>query len=117
MEPDPPSTDRRENLRHRALKEAQIVIKGSSTIDCVVRNMSAAGARLGLRSTIDVPDQFDLLIVREDLLHPCQKIWRTGDTLGVNFTGEPRRRILKLKAQAAFSSAKTDSRRTGPAFS
>ncbi|HEV7277210.1 MAG TPA: PilZ domain-containing protein [Devosiaceae bacterium] len=70
--------------RHRTLKGARIVFNGGrSTIDCTVRNLSVAGAKLDVASVVGVPDSFDLAM--GDELRPCRIIWRTSGQMGVEF--------------------------------
>jgi hypothetical protein len=88
--------ERRQLPRQRVLKGAIIYFnKESSSVDCIVRNLTAIGARLDLESTHFVPDRFDLLIKQEHQLYPAELVWRGAKNLGIRFTGAPR----KLAAQ------------------
>lgn len=60
---------------------------GSSTIDCVVRNISDSGALLRVEGAIRIPDTFDLLI-DENERHACRVAWRKLDAIGVAFLAE-----------------------------
>ena len=70
--------------RHRTLKGGRIVFNdGRSTIDCTVRNLSEAGAKLDVSSVVGVPERFDLAIGEE--MRRCRIAWRTSAQIGVEF--------------------------------
>ncbi|MBW8298737.1 MAG: PilZ domain-containing protein [Hydrogenophaga sp.] len=80
--------ERRTATRLRALKAARIVLPGGySTFDCMVRNLSAAGAKLVLEQTFDVPDAFQLNF-EDGSVRQCTVKWRNPKELGVAFTAE-----------------------------
>ncbi len=54
-------------------------------IDCVVRNLSPAGACLELDCPGSLPDQFSLIIRPENVRRSCRLIWRGENRLGVRF--------------------------------
>jgi hypothetical protein len=84
--------NRRRSTRHRVYKEGQIVIKGRSTINCAVRDRSDTGAKLLLKEAVlELPDTFELLLVRDDLIFPVILLWRAGEHIGVRFTGQSKR--------------------------
>jgi len=57
---------------------------GQKTISCIVRQLSATGARIGLVSTSGIPANFTLRIPGGgDIL--CRLIWHTEGELGVAF--------------------------------
>jgi len=76
--------ERRRDLRRRTLKGARIVFNNrQSTIDCVVRNLSAHGALL-LVPTLGVPNEFELRL--DEASHWVRVVWRTEDRMGVAWT-------------------------------
>ena len=78
--------ERRASPRHRTLKGGKIVLDHHSVVyDCRVRNLSESGALLVLPSTVEIPDQFELRIVNEDVEVQAVVRWRTGTQLGVQF--------------------------------
>jgi hypothetical protein len=82
----------RRSQRRRVLKDGRIVIRrGWSLIDCAIRDLSAGGARLTVKPECELPKEFDLLYVTDQLLIPCEIRWRRGDRLGVRFTGPSRK--------------------------
>lgn len=77
--------DRRADPRLRALKGARIAFNnGFSTMDCMARNISPAGAKLVLRSTVGIPDSFQLTF-EDGVRRNCTVRWRTITDLGVSF--------------------------------
>lgn len=55
--------DRRRYPRSRVLQRGKIVFRnGHSVIDCVLLDLSSAGARLKLPNWLGVPDRFELRI-------------------------------------------------------
>lgn len=78
-------TDRRGAQRQRTYKGARIVLnQGYSTFDCVVRNLSENGARLGIASLVGVPDNF-WLAFDDGRRFSCRIIWRKPEEIGVEF--------------------------------
>jgi PilZ domain len=78
--------DRRKLARSRMLREGKILLNGHrSVIDCVVRNLSEAGACLQVASVIGIPPTFDLQIDREMTSRPCRAIWHAQNRIGVEF--------------------------------
>jgi hypothetical protein len=78
--------ERRKVARHRMLREGKILLNGHrSVIDCVVRNLSGAGACLQVASVIGIPPTFDLQIDHEAVSRPCRAIWHAPNRIGVEF--------------------------------
>jgi len=78
--------DRRKVARSRMLREGKILFNGHrSVIDCVVRNLSEAGACLQVASVMGIPPTFDLQIDREATSRPCQAIWHAQNRISVEF--------------------------------
>jgi hypothetical protein len=78
--------ERRAQPRHRTLKAGKIVFNHHfSVVDCTVRNLSAAGARLRVPSTVGIPDDFDLLIEPERAPRACRVAWKNEHDLGIVF--------------------------------
>ena len=77
--------EKRNALRARTFKKGRIVIKGMSTMDCVIRNMSLTGARLAVPNATALPDEFELIIGDEGLRRECEVKSRTETSAGVRF--------------------------------
>ncbi len=58
-----------------------------STIDCVIRDMGAGGARLEFGAMTDLPAEFRLLVVSTNVLVPAARVWQQGHKAGIKFTG------------------------------
>lgn len=83
--------EQRQQRRQRVFKGGKVFFNGGrSTVDCLIRDMTTAGARLKLESTGDVPDAFDLLVDQEQQVYPAEVAWRDMTSMGVRFTGAPR---------------------------
>jgi PilZ domain len=79
--------ERKPHPRRRTLKPAKIVFdRRNCVIDCMVRNVSAAGACLELPSTVGVPDRFDLMVATETYPRHCRVAWKDDTRVGVTFT-------------------------------
>lgn len=77
--------EKRETIRHRVLKGGHVVFNdGRSTISCIAREMSDAGAKLRFETVIGVPERFTL-VLHDGSRHECEVRWRTANELGVEF--------------------------------
>ena len=77
--------NRRESERQRCFECTRIVFnEGETSIDCVVRDVSANGARLVFDDTLGIPSAFKLVSSNGEE-HPCVVKWRTNVSLGVAF--------------------------------
>ena len=84
--------DKRRAPRKRILKGATIAFNDrSSTMSCVVRDISDTGARLRLTKGQVVPSRFELFIDIDGIEVPCAVAWRRGDEVGVVFEAPPTR--------------------------
>jgi hypothetical protein len=88
--PNPPEVlpvERRKVPRHRTLKAGSIRFNRAGSIDCRVRNLSAAGAMLEVAGQLGIPDEFALVIESDHVRQNCRVIWRASTRLGVAFSG------------------------------
>lgn len=76
--------ERRTIPRLRALKGGLIIYGTAPTVECVIRNISKAGALLRVAPT-GIPDEFTLVIKPEMRKQPCRVVWRSVNQIGVNF--------------------------------
>ena len=77
--------ERRRTIRRKTLKGATIVFNNAtSTLTCVVRNMSESGARLEVESSVGVPTAFTLEL-RDGRAFECAVVWRGEKAIGVTF--------------------------------
>lgn len=105
-------TERRKEHRLRSYLGGQIAFNHRrSTMDCLVRDVSARGARLAFPGPVTTPDEFDLHIPHREERHRVRVVWRQEGVVGVGFapkdTGaapislEQARRVRALEAENA----------------
>ncbi len=92
LRPQPRGAGWREHRRAprtRCLQRARCVYnKGCSTLDVLVRDISASGARICGPDVRFLPNTFEILIHRasgEDDRRYARRVWTNGDTAGVAF--------------------------------
>ena len=80
--------ERRRTARSRMIKAAQVV-SGGSSLDCVVFDLSATGARLCCQTSAEIPD---LVILRlpDGTLRPARRRWQRGAEGGFEFLSDRR---------------------------
>jgi hypothetical protein len=82
------SMEQRKQPRLRVLLKGRIHFNNSSSsIDCLVRDMSSTGARLVLSETATLPAKFDLYIPQKEKTYRATLRWRREDGIGVTFDG------------------------------
>jgi hypothetical protein len=87
----PKSDDARIAQRRRMLKSAKIAYSDRHvTINCMVRDISATGARLRVEGSVTAPDTFELLIPLDGMEANCEVVWRREADIGVRFLGAAR---------------------------
>jgi hypothetical protein len=73
--------------RIRSFLRAQIIFNNRmSTIDCIIKNISATGARIALDDALAVPTEFELSVPQKGRSHRARLVWRDKDSIGVEFT-------------------------------
>ena len=78
-------SERRISPRYPTRRSARIDIKGKEPIDCLVRDLSASGARLEVPDPRQLSDKFTLTIVGSWDRHACRVAWRKGNMVGVEY--------------------------------
>ena len=78
--------DRRQRVRDKVLYGgvAEISERGA-TLNCVVRNLSDAGACLELDGSANLPEQVNLTIARKGRSYLARMIWRQANKVGLAF--------------------------------
>lgn len=80
--------DHRDSRRERRLKAAQLVFNNDqSVIDCVLRDISATGARVRLKGVYDGPKQI-VLKISDGTTYSVDVMWNRNNELGLKFRGE-----------------------------
>ncbi|AWN37091.1 PilZ domain-containing protein [Methylobacterium radiodurans] len=83
------SAEHRNEVRQRVFLKGRISFNnGASSMDCMVRDFSASGARLALSETATLPATFDLYIPQKDRTFRATLRWRRADGIGVTFAEE-----------------------------
>jgi PilZ domain len=76
------NSDRRQAHRRKIFKSARIYWENGAWTECIVRNLSDAGAQLEISAP--VPGTFDLAIANR-LACACSVVWRQGNRVGIKF--------------------------------
>ena len=77
-------SDKRRKTRQRTFKGGSIALP-TGTVDCIVRNVSATGALLELKTPALIPNDFELIIKPELTRRSCRVVRRDALALGVSF--------------------------------
>jgi hypothetical protein len=77
--------ERRKIARTRVLKGAKFLLGKSSVRDCVVRDLTNAGAGVEVPNTIDLPEALDLTFNGSRTSRRCRLVWRKLSKTGVEF--------------------------------
>lgn len=97
------SAERRQDSRRRTLMSATLRYHDhSSTLSCMVRNMSSHGARLELPAAGWVPEHFELDIPAQNIRVPVRLAWRQPEAVGVSFAIEDGMTLKDISAIAAL---------------
>jgi hypothetical protein len=79
-------TERRKAQRHKTYKAARIAFDDRrAVINCLVKNLSDAGACIAVESPVGIPDTFNLVFDSSEPVRSCHVIWRTAKQIGVEF--------------------------------
>ena len=80
------STERRRIARQKSFLRGMIYFNNRRSVaDCLIRDISAFGARLIFSDTVTTPDVLDLYIPQKEQMLRSQVIWRGGLEVGVAF--------------------------------
>ena len=88
-------SDKRRNRRQPLSHVATIarVENGERIGECIVRDMSAGGARLVVKEPVELPKSFVLLMSKSgNVLRRCQVVWSRQNHVGVSFLGAGRKK-------------------------
>lgn len=78
--------ERRTSTRQKSFLQGRIFFNNRrSAIDCLVRDISAGGAKLIFSQTASIPDVVELFIPQKDQTLRAHVIWRSGEEAGVAF--------------------------------
>ena len=80
--------ERRVSQRNKSFLKGTVYFNNRrSSIDCMIRDISANGARLQFSATIATPDVVELYIPNKDQTFHAKVTWRKLDEMGVTFIG------------------------------
>lgn len=78
--------DRREAFRGRVYYGGRLAFNDrKSTLDCIVRNFSQAGARVEINEAAILPDELDIMIERRSVAFLARVVWRQEHEAGLVF--------------------------------
>lgn len=78
--------DRRAADRSRTYKAGKIIsVNLSLSFDCVVRDLTATGARLIVPDTVGVPTEFFFLLPSDRLIAKARVVWRKRGQIGIQY--------------------------------
>ncbi len=81
--------NKRNNARSRVLKGAKLVSMNNWTlVDCLIRDMSATGAKVICGDQMAVANEFRFLVPTDNTICNARVVWRRGELLGIEFIGE-----------------------------
>jgi len=81
--------DRRRQFRNRVYYGGLLAFNGrSSTLDCIVRNFSARGAKIEIEGSAVLPDKLDFTVERKGLSCLARLVWRNQTQAGLVFAEE-----------------------------
>jgi hypothetical protein len=78
------SNEKRVAQRFRVFKAGTIEFSGNA-IACTVRNLSASGAAIEVRTPLWFPDRFTLGIASDGMRRACHIVWRNDGRIGLAF--------------------------------
>lgn len=79
-------SEARKSERLRSLLRARIIFNnGSSTMECLIKNVSADGMRLALDDSLSLPGEFDLEVPHKGRTYRARLVWRGAGMIGVSF--------------------------------
>ena len=78
-------TDRRATTRQRVFKSGTIEFDGKD-IECIVRNVSSAGAALDVPSPAGIPHEITVNFIARNIRQRGYIVWRKEKRVGVSFT-------------------------------
>jgi hypothetical protein len=99
----------RQSERIRSFLRAKIIFNNRmSTIDCIIKNISATGAKIALADNLAVPTEFEIDIPQKGRSHRARLVWRDKEAIGIEFLDS------KQPASAPKAPVRTQSQATTP---
>ena len=82
--PDEVGWEKRIAPRTEVFGEALVLARGIKA-RCIIRDLSATRAKLGVSRKVVLPEQFELLLLKTKSIRRVSLRWRNGDFAGVQF--------------------------------
>jgi hypothetical protein len=83
-----PIDEKRVASRNRIVRNGKIVFANFKMIlDCTMRDISDTGAKVIAMQPAQVPDQFRLILITDQVMRDAKVVWRRGREIGVEFEG------------------------------
>lgn len=81
--------DRRSLVRHKTFIKGRIYFNNRlSSMDCIVRDVSANGGRLEFSESVTLPNAFEIYLPNKDEYFRARVEWRKGNNLGISWSPE-----------------------------
>src|SRR3954467_8687710 len=78
--------ERRTSTRQKSFLQGRIFYNNRrASVDCLVRDVSATGAKLVFSSVVAIPDVVELWLSNKEEARRVRVQWRRGDEIGVTF--------------------------------
>jgi hypothetical protein len=72
--------------RIKTFLRAQILFNNRmTTVDCLIRNISAEGAKVEVSQAISIPTEFEIYIPRRNITCSARMVWRDANAIGIEF--------------------------------
>lgn len=89
----PVMQERRDNPRRKTFLGGRIILKTMQTsVDCVIRDMDAGGARLACSDVASLPSRFEIEIPQTSRTYLARIAWRDAGSAGISFLAPSSRR-------------------------
>jgi hypothetical protein len=99
--------ERRREPRLRSLLPGTLVFDDKRVMDCMVRSISAHGAKITMPDAYRLPDSLDLRIPHHDQVHRAKVVWRKNDVAGFELA-DPEKIVHQKGAHALRKEAQRD---------
>jgi len=78
--------ERRRSARQKSFLRGCIYFnKGRGAVDCLIRDISAEGARIIFSEAVNIPEVVELYIPQKEQTLRARVQWRHGDDIGLSF--------------------------------
>lgn len=81
--------ERRGPNRRDVMIPAAIVCEDGDVFPCIIRDLSEAGAKVGINRRHTLPPQFKIAVDGQARSFPVKRIWRRGDLVGIRLDLAP----------------------------